>query len=332
MQAVVLVGGFGTRLRPLTDTVPKPVLPVGHIPMIVRLVGHLARGGVDRVTLALGFKSEHFHHVFPGQRCGDVEIVYAVEPSPLDTGGAIRFAADVAGIDDTFVVANGDVLTGLDLTSLVSFHRRTGAEATLHLTPVADPSVFGVVETEDDGRVRRFIEKPAKGTATTNLVNAGTYVFQPEAVHRIPAGERVSVERVTFPAIVDDERLYAMPTNDYWIDIGRPDAYLQANLDLLAASSDDHVASVDDGATLGDGVTIVHSLVTAGAKVGARSRLSGSVLLAGAVVGADVRLDSCVVMGTVGDGATLTRSIVGATGSVPSGAVLTDARVPEPGV
>ena len=229
------------------------------------------------------------------------------------------------------MVANGDVLTGLDLTSLVSFHRRTGAEATLHLTPVADPSVFGVVETDDDGRVRRFIEKPAKGTATTNFVNAGTYVFEPEAVHRIPAGERVSVERVTFPAIVGDGGLYAMPTNDYWIDIGRPDAYLQANLDLLAASSDDHVPSVDDGAMLGDGVTMVHSLVTAGATVGARSRLSGSVLLSGADVGADVRLDSCVVMGTVGDGATLTRSVVGAAGSVPSGAVLTDARVPEPG-
>ena len=161
MRAVVLVGGFGTRLRPLTNDVPKPMLPVGHRPMIARLVDRLARGGVTEVVLALGFRPEPFLEAFPDNMCGDVRLSYAVEPEPLDTAGAIRFAAEQAGIDDTFVVANGDVLTDLDVGGLVAEHRRFGAQATLHLIGVDDPSAFGVVDLADDGRIRAFVEKPA---------------------------------------------------------------------------------------------------------------------------------------------------------------------------
>ncbi|MBI5088122.1 MAG: nucleotidyltransferase family protein [Actinobacteria bacterium] len=164
MRAVVLVGGFGTRLRPLTLSVPKPMLPVGHAPIIERLVANLVRGGVTNVTLALGFKPDSFLQAFPDGRCAGATLRYAVEPEPLDTAGAIRFAAEEAGIDDTFVVANGDVLTDLDVGAIVRFHTGRRAEATLHVIGVDDPSSFGVVAVDGDGRVERFVEKPPPGT------------------------------------------------------------------------------------------------------------------------------------------------------------------------
>ena len=160
MRAVVLVGGFGTRLRPLTLTTPKPMLPVGHVPIIERLVDNLAKGGVTDVTLALGFKPEPFVEAFPNGECNGVALHYAVEPEPLDTAGAIRFAADFSGIDDTFVVANGDVLTDLDIAALVDFHRQHAAEATIHLIAVDDPSSFGVVAT-DARRQSRAVRREA---------------------------------------------------------------------------------------------------------------------------------------------------------------------------
>ncbi len=163
MHAIVLVGGFGTRLRPLTDTIPKSMLTVGNEPIITRLVRRLERSGITTVTLSLGFLPDVFIAAFPDGRCGGVEMRYAVEPEPLDTAGAIRFAAESADIDETFVVVNGDVITDLDLAALVTAHHRFCAEATLHLTPVADPSAFGVVEIDAEGRVQRFLEKPAPG-------------------------------------------------------------------------------------------------------------------------------------------------------------------------
>jgi mannose-1-phosphate guanylyltransferase len=191
MRAIVLVGGFGTRLRPLTDQVPKPMLPIGHRPMIVGLVDRLARGGVTDVTLALGFRPEPFVAAFPEGLSGDTVVRYAVEPEPLDTAGAIRFAAEAAGVDETFVVVNGDVVTDLDVASLVAAHRASGAAATIHLTPVADPSAFGVVETAADGRVTRFIEKPEPGATTSTSINAGTYVLEPAVLALIEPGRRV---------------------------------------------------------------------------------------------------------------------------------------------
>ena len=163
MDAVILVGGFGTRLRPLTLSVPKPLLPVGNVPIVERIIASLERAGVTRAVLALGFKPEPFLAAFPDGRCGGVELIYAVEPEPLDTAGAIAFAARHAAISSTFVVANGDILTDLDISRVVDFHRASGAEGTLHLVPVDDPSQFGVVETDATGRVLRFVEKPAPG-------------------------------------------------------------------------------------------------------------------------------------------------------------------------
>ena len=206
MRAVVLVGGFGTRLRPLTLTTPKQMLPVGHRPMIEWVVGHLADHGVDEAVLSLGYKPDAFIEAYPDDRCAGVHLTYAVEPEPLDTAGAIRFAALDAGIDDTFIVVNGDVLTDLDIDALVRFHRASGAEGTIHLTPVEDPSLFGVVPTDDDGRVVAFVEKPPRDEAPTNRINAGTYVLEPSVLDRIAGDRRVSIEREVFPAMAAEGR------------------------------------------------------------------------------------------------------------------------------
>ncbi len=204
MRAVVLVGGFGTRLRPLTAHTPKQMLPIVDRPMIERVVARLADHGVTDAVLSLGYRPDAFLEAYPDDTCAGVALHYAVEPEPLDTAGAIRFAALDGGIEDTFVVVNGDVLTDLDVGALWAFHQRTGAEGTIALTPVDDPSRYGVVPIDDDGRVEAFVEKPPPGTAPTNWINAGTYVLEPSVLDRIPAGRRVSIERATFPEMVAD--------------------------------------------------------------------------------------------------------------------------------
>ena len=182
MKAVVLVGGEGTRLRPLTLSAPKQMLPIVGVPMIERVLGHLASHGIEEAVLSLGYLPDAFLEAYPDGRVAGMGLTYAVEPEPLDTAGAVRFAATFAGIDETFVVVNGDVLTDLDLTTLVAFHRERGAEGTIALHPVADPSAFGVVPTDDHGRVLAFVEKPPRDEAPTNEINAGTYVLEPSVL------------------------------------------------------------------------------------------------------------------------------------------------------
>jgi mannose-1-phosphate guanylyltransferase len=331
MRAVVLVGGFGTRLRPLTYTVPKPMLPVGHLPIIHRLIANLVRGGVDDVTLALGFKPEPFLEAFPDGTCAGARLHYAVEPEPLDTAGAIRFAAEARGIDDTFVVANGDVLTDLDIDALVAFHRDRGADATLHLIAVDDPSAFGVVALDERGRVERFVEKPAPGTAPTNLINAGTYVLEPSVIELIEPSVKVSIERVTFPALVAAGRVFAMATEDYWIDTGKPDQYLVANLDVVSGRRPQlRCEAVSEGAVVDPHSTVIGSIVAAGAQVDAGAEVRDSVVLAGGSVGRHARVTGSVVMGHIGAGATVVDCVIGADGGVADGASLTGARVPDP--
>ena len=330
MRAIVLVGGFGTRLRPLTLDVPKPMLPIGHRPMIARLVDRLGRGGVTEVVLALGFRPEPFMEAFPDGRCGDVKLTYAVEPEPLDTAGAIRFAADeVGGIDDTFIVANGDVMTDLDVAALVRAHKAFGAEATLHLIGVDDPSAFGVVDLAEHGLVLDFVEKPEPGTEPSNLINAGTYVFEPSVLDRIEPGARLSVERDTFPRIVADGGLFGFATDDYWIDAGRPDLYRAANLDLLdgdgRADSCDAIAA---SASVSPTANVVHSIIGESVTVADRATVIDSVLLPGATVGPGATVERSLVMGHIGADASVIDSMVGARGSVDDGGVLVGSAVP----
>jgi len=329
MRAVVLVGGFGTRLRPLTLSVPKPMLPIGHVPMIARLVDRLGRGGVTEVVLALGFRPEPFMEAFPEGRCGDVALTYAVEPEPLDTAGAIKFAADFAGIDDTFVVANGDVMTDLDVAALVDAHRSLRAEATLHLIGVDDPSSFGVVDLAEDGSVRAFVEKPALGTEPSNLINAGTYVFEPSVLDRIPAATKVSVERDTFQRLVADGGLYGVATRDYWIDAGVPTMYRAANLDLLDGKRrTERCDAVATSADVHVDADVRHSIVGDRVHVGAGATVVDSVLLPGASVAAGATVERSLVMGTVGVDAVVRDSLIGADGHVGAGESLIDSTAP----
>jgi mannose-1-phosphate guanylyltransferase len=329
MRAVVLVGGFGTRLRPLTLSIPKPMLPIGHVPMIARLVDRLGRGGVTEVVLALGFRPEPFIEAFPDGRCGDVALTYAVEPEPLDTAGAIKFAAEFAGIDDTFVVANGDVMTDLDVSALVQAHRSFGAEATLHLIGVDDPSAFGVVDLADDGAVRAFVEKPAPGTEPSNLINAGTYVFEPSVLDRIPAATKVSVERDTFQRLVADGRLYGVATDDYWIDAGVPTLYRAANLDLLDGKRrTERCDAVARSAVVSPTAVVEHSIVGAEVHVAAGASVIDSVLLPGASIGPGAKIERSLVMGTVGSGSVVRDAMVGADGLVGDGESLIEGTAP----
>lgn len=330
MRAVILVGGFGTRLRPLTFTIPKPLLPVANVRLLEHVIAGLGSAGITEVVLALGFKPEPFMEAFPEGTCAGVALHYAVEPQPMDTAGAIGFAARHAGIDDTFLVVNGDVLTDLDVSSLIAFHRAHAAEGTIHLIPVDDPSQYGVVETDDDGFVERFVEKPKPGDSSSNVVNAGTYVLEPSVLDRIEEGKPLSIERVVFPAMAAERRLVAMATNDYWIDTGRPETYLAANLDLIDGTRSRILASVAPQSHIDGSAVITHSVVGENCTIGAGAIVTDSVLLPGSTVGAGARVESTTVMGAIHDGAHVSRCVVGVDGVVESGARVSDERIPDP--
>ena len=328
MYAVVLVGGFGTRLRPLTNDIPKPMLPVAHRPMIVGLVERLALGGVTDVVLALGFKPEPFRAAFPDGRHSGVTIHYAVEPEPLDTGGAIAFAARSVGVDDTFVVVNGDIITDLSIADLIAAHEAFGGAATLHLSPVDDPAAFGVVETDDTGAVRRFVEKPAPGETDSNLINAGTYVFEPSVLDLIVAEQRVSVERVVFPALARDGSLFGLSTTDYWLDTGRPDQYLRANLDIVRGTRAEQAVGIHPDADVHPSAVVVDSVVGAGTSVGAGARISRTALIGAARVAAEAIVEDSIVAGVVEHSATVTDCVVGANHTVERGVHAVGERLP----
>jgi mannose-1-phosphate guanylyltransferase len=317
MRAVVLVGGFGTRLRPLTLTRPKQMLPVLDRPMIEWVVEGLVCAGVDEVVLSLGYLPDAFRAAYPEQRCAGAMLRYAVESSPLDTAGAIRFAAAEAGLDndpEPFLVVNGDVVADLDLEALVALHRCSGAETTIALTRVDDPSRYGVVPIDERGRVEAFIEKPNPGEAPSHWINAGAYVLEPAVLGRIPSDRPVSIERETFPQLVADGSLYARHDDAYWIDAGTPATYLQVQLDLLrrrSGAESDHLAPtamvaptarlanavVMNGASVADGAHVERSVLLPGAAVGPGARVVASLVGAGARIGQGADLDELCVVG-----------------------------------
>ena len=308
----MLVGGTGTRLRPLTLTVPKQVLPIVEVPMIERVLGYLAGHGVDEAVLSLGYLHDAFEDLFPEGRCGAVRLIYAVEPEPLDTAGAVRFAARYAGVDERFLVVNGDILTDLDVTAMVAFHEDRGAQATISLARVADPSAFGLVPIDGQGKVVEFVEKPAPGAVGPSLVNAGTYLLEPAVLDHIPEGRRVSIEREVFPVLATAGTLFGFDSPDYWTDTGTPLQYLGAQLDLISGrrtgppapgalpgpdgtwivgtpefgSSVQGPSLVGDGpwtllphAVVGKGAVVSHSIVGRGAQVGEGAEITGTSVL-----------------------------------------------------
>ncbi|MGP0030540.1 MAG: sugar phosphate nucleotidyltransferase [Acidimicrobiales bacterium] len=356
MKAVVLVGGEGTRLRPLTLSAPKQMLPIVGVPMIERVLAHLHAHGVDQAILSLGYLPNAFLEAYPEGVIAGIKLSYAVEPEPLDTAGAVRFAATAGAVDDTFVVVNGDVLTDLDLSGLVAFHRQRHAEGTIALHPVPDPSAFGVVPTDANGRVTAFVEKPPRDEAPTNQINAGTYVFEASVLDRIPVSGRVSIERETFPAMVREGVLFARSDAGYWLDTGTPADYLQAHYDLLSGTRAgppapglhdrgdgvylEHESRID-GEVIGPavifrngeiaaGARVEHSVLGPGSIIGPGAVVVDSVLMTGAHVAADARVAGSVLgpHATVGQRGDLRpTSVLGARAVVASGTVVDGERI-----
>jgi mannose-1-phosphate guanylyltransferase len=332
VRAIVLVGGFGTRLRPLTLATPKQMLPVVHRPMIERVIESLAVHGIDEVVLSLGYRPDAFLDRYPDNQCAGVRMLYAVEPEPLDTAGAIAFAAAEASVRGTFVVVNGDVLTDVDITALVAFHRRAGAEATIALTEVTDPSRFGVVPIDANGRVESFVEKPPAGESPTNWINAGTYVCESAMLDRIAPGRPASIEREVFPAMVADQVLYALQSPAYWVDAGTPDTYLTAQLDIIDGRRGTTEPAVAKDAVVDPSATVDHSVVMSRATVAAGATVRDSVLLPGASVATGAHVDGSVLGSgaVVGPGAVVTGlSVIGDNIEVPAGSLADGARLPD---
>jgi mannose-1-phosphate guanylyltransferase len=307
------------------------MLPVVRVPMIERVVAALGSYGVTEAVLSLGYRPDAFLDAYPDGVCAGVVLHYAVEPDPLDTAGAVRFAALSAGIDDTFIVVNGDVLTDLNVAELWEFHKSHGAEGTIALTPVEDPSRYGVVPIDDNGRVIEFVEKPAPGTAPTNWINAGTYVLEPSVLDRIASDRKVSIERETFPAMVADESLFALHSDAYWIDAGTPDTYLRAQLDLIDGIRANEIAVLPSD-EIDSSALVENSVLGANVVIGNGTIVRNSILMDGVTIGPGVRIhDSIIASGArVGPDSHISDlTVVGAGVEVPAQSELTGARLPE---
>ena len=283
MQALILAGGEGTRLRPLTLTMPKPVVPLVDRPFIRYMVDWLARHGVDDVVMACGFMAEGVHDVLGDGGDGGPRLRYVAEPEARGTAGAIKFAERF--LDDRFLALNGDVLSDLDLTALVELHEEREATATVALYPVEDPSAYGLVRRTDDGEITEFLEKPDPDQIDNDEINAGAYVLEKSVLDLIPEGEECSIEREVFPKLVG-KGLYGRRLEGYWVDIGTPERYLQASWDILerrvetepGRRLDERGLLIEDEVEVAKGAEIVapamldgRTTVATGARVGGRA-------------------------------------------------------------
>ncbi|HEY3609384.1 MAG TPA: NDP-sugar synthase [Pseudonocardiaceae bacterium] len=316
VDAVVLVGGKGTRLRPLTLSAPKPMLPTAGVPFLTHLLSRIRAVGVTHVVFGTSYMAEVFADHFGDGSALGMELEYLVEEEPLDTAGGIRNVAGALREPDVLVF-NSDILSGVDLAAVVDTHRRSSADATLHLVKVADPRRFGCVPTDADGRVTAFLEKT--DDPPTDQINAGCYVFRREVIEAIPAGRPVSVERETFPGLLaSGARLQGHVDGSYWLDVGTPEAFVRGCADLVLGIAPTTALPGPTGAALvlPGAVVDAAAVVTGGSTVGAGcvveagARVVGSVLFDGVRVGAD---------------AVVERSVLGAGARIGAGAVVSDA-------
>jgi mannose-1-phosphate guanylyltransferase len=322
VQALILAGGEGTRLRPLTSTVPKPVVQLVDRPFISYMIEWLRAHGVDDVILACGFMADGVRAVLGDGSSMGISLRYVEEPTPLGTGGALKYAEDL--LADRFYMLNGDLLTDIDLTAQLRRHEETGARATLALMSVEDPSAYGLVRCGDDMTVREFVEKPRPDEIDTNLVNAGAYILEREVLDDLPsAGTKISIERDVFPSLVG-RGLHGYVASGYWLDIGTPERYLQATFEILEGDVKTEIgrkvaaaggvlrdldadgrpapgivhgpALVGSGCRLApDAIVGSRTVLGRGVTVGAGAHIESSVLLDGAVVGAGTRIKSSIV-------------------------------------
>jgi NDP-sugar pyrophosphorylase family protein len=331
MQALILAGGKGTRLRPLTVFTPKPIVPICNKPFLLYQIEMLKRAGITDITLSLSYQPQKIE-----QQLGDgsdfgVNLRYTVEPQPMGTAGAYKFASDL--IRERTVVLNGDILTDLDLKAVMREHDKRKATATIVLTPVDNPSSYGLVETDADGRVSRFLEKPSADEITCNTINAGTYVLEPKVLDLIPGGESYSFEYGVFPRLLEEgEPFFAhIPQKAYWLDIGTPSRYTQANQDLLAnriprfhlkdrrgafeqaqGMEIDELSMIGDECTIKPGAQITNSVIGPGCFIEEKVRIENSVIWAHTRVGAGAVISDALI----GRGCHIGRSAVVGAGSV----------------
>jgi mannose-1-phosphate guanylyltransferase len=318
LPAVILVGGQGTRLRPLTERIRKDMLPLVDRPLLAYTFEHLRRHGVQRGIISCGYLPTQIQEHF-GSSYEELELSYCIEDEPLGTAGGIAFAA--SGMNETFFALNGDSLRDADLGAIVRFHRDTGAKATILLTPVADPSRYGLVRLASDGRVSTFLEKPRPEEIDTNLINAGLYVLEPEVLELVLPGRPLSIERDVFPRLADEGSVFGIALEGYWLDVGTPESYLQAHRDVLERSFPTEIGDalgsdftlVDPSATVHPGARLVPpvyvgpgAVVEEGARagslavLGAGSRLARGSLVENAVVGARAKIGAAtIVVGSV---------------------------------
>jgi mannose-1-phosphate guanylyltransferase len=344
VEAILLVGGQGTRLRPLTISTPKPMLPTAGVPFVTHQLTKLRDAGVDHVILATSYRSDVFApHFGDGSSLG-LKLDYLSEDVPLGTGGGIRNAsAALTGGPDggPVIVMNGDVLSGLDLAALLHTHASNDALVSLYLTEVADPRAFGVVPTDADGRVLEFLEKTPD--PPTNQINAGCYVFSRTAFDWIPEGKVVSVERDTFPALLSaGERIFGHVDSSYWLDVGTPAAFVQASCDLVrgiapstAVPGPPHHALVMPGAELAEGAVLTGGTVlAAGARVAPGARLDGCVVFEGATVEAHAFITNSVIGkdAVVGESARIVGALIGDGARIGARCELLDGMRVFPGV
>lgn len=332
-EAILLVGGKGTRLRPLTVNTPKPMVPAAGVPFLTHQLARARAAGVDHVVMATSYLAEVFEpHFGDGSQLG-LHLEYVTEEEPLGTGGAIRNVAPRlhSAPGDPVLIFNGDILTGLDIRALVDTHTRTGADVSLHLTRVADPRAYGLVPTDATGRVTAFLEKPqTPEEIVTDQINAGAYVFDRSVIDTIPAGRPVSVERETFPGLLaGGAHLQGMVDSTYWLDLGTPQAFVRGSADLVLGRAPSPAVPGECG----------DRLVLGSAEVAADAKLTGGTVVgARAVVGAGASIDSSTVLdgAVVGEGADIKNSLIGSgavigEGACLDGAVIGDGAVVEGG-
>jgi mannose-1-phosphate guanylyltransferase/phosphomannomutase len=322
MRAIIIAGGFGTRLRPLTYNTPKSMVPVANIPFVIHQVSLIKKYGIKEIILNLHYLSDNIKKIFEDEQKHGVKIYYSIEESPLGTAGAVKNAEQYFD-SDPLLIFNGDILTDIDLSELLKFHRKKKATATLTLTKVEDPTTYGLVITDGDGRIKRFIEKPSWERVTTNTISAGIYVVDPKVFSRVPANKPHSFERELFPSLLESgEAFYAFESDAYWIDIGNPSKYMQAHRAILerevavhipgretskgiwvgSGTEVDEEAKIFGPAIVGerckimadakvDGFTVIGNNVTLGEKALA----SNSVVLDGTKIGNEAILRNCIV-------------------------------------
>ncbi|MFI4977082.1 MAG: sugar phosphate nucleotidyltransferase [Solirubrobacterales bacterium] len=335
MQAVILVGGEGKRLRPLTSTVPKPLVPLVDRPFIAFMLEWLRQHEIDDVIMSCGFLATSVRNVLgDGSRLG-IRLRFVEEPDPRGTAGALKFAESM--LNERFLMLNGDVLTDIDLTEQIAQHLTTGAKATLALVPVADPTAYGLVHLHEDRSVKDFVEKPSPDAIDTNLISAGAYVLEREILDLVPPGRSVSIEREVWPLLIGNG-LYGYPSESYWMDIGSPERYLQGTFDIIEGNVSSSVTerlgsdwlAIDEGAEV-HGRVIPPAVLERGVRIAAGAHVGSLVVLAEDVsVGAGSTVERSVVLNgaQIGEGCTLRDCIVaagarvGARTRIMGGAVL----------